>query len=612
MQELLKAFMLIFVAEMGDKTQILAMAFATRYPVRKVLLGIGIGAFLNHGLAVALGSYLSRFVPINTIQMIAGAAFIGFALWTLKSEDEEETEESKSKYGPVLTVALAFFLGELGDKTQLTAITLAADAKMPLIILAGTVLGMIATGALGIVIGKKLGDKVPEFAIKLIAATVFLFFGLQKLFQTVPETWLKPVYVVPFLLLLAVTTGWMIRNLLHKRKMGIHSALAANAQKLQAYYLHMQDDIERICLGYQHCGVCKEGQCPVKRSKSIIAAGLSNAAQPADYAFSGLPPQGKPFSEDDVLDSLADTLELAHHMKTADGLSGVHTIRKQLEIMWLGKQIDTFHDLSTYLADVRQIDEAAYRKINGLINIRKPVHERIFNLGGSFSNSYLVAIQDGYILIDTGYKEQYKNFLKQLQKNNIALSEIRYVFLTHAHDDHAGFLNPLLEASDAKVILHSDAVDRLKAGQNSFQGSCSSLLALFACYVMKLFGKGKHQFDVVNKPERYLVVTDSTRKEIEAKVSALIISLPGHTSDSMGLLLEKDVLFCGDAVMNGIPSIDHVIIWIENRKDYRVSWETMMHLDCRMIYPAHGKPFAKSQLQKAYPKLSHLPSYPLR
>ena len=71
--------------------------------------------------------------------MIAGAAFVGFALWTLKSDDEEEEEESKTSTGPTITVAIAFFLGELGDKTQLTAITLAADAKYPVMVLAGTV-----------------------------------------------------------------------------------------------------------------------------------------------------------------------------------------------------------------------------------------------------------------------------------------------------------------------------------------------------------------------------------------------------------------------------------------------------------------------------------------
>ena len=138
---------------MGDKTQILAMTFAFA-SCKKVLIGIGLGVFLNHGLAVILGSYLSRMIPISTLQMIAGAAFIGFAFWTLKPEKEGEENELRMQFGPVATVSLAFFLGELGDKTQLTAITMAADAKYPLMILAGTVSGMAATGALGIIIGK--------------------------------------------------------------------------------------------------------------------------------------------------------------------------------------------------------------------------------------------------------------------------------------------------------------------------------------------------------------------------------------------------------------------------------------------------------------------------
>ena len=155
MIEMLKAFFLIFIAEMGDKTQILAMAFATRFPVKKVLAGVFIGVLLNHGLGVIVGKYISDFLPTNIIQIVAGVVFISFAFWTLKVEDDEDKdEEQKYKFGPVLTVALAFFIGELGDKTQLTAITLATNTSYPLAILGGTVLGMIMTCSIGILIGK--------------------------------------------------------------------------------------------------------------------------------------------------------------------------------------------------------------------------------------------------------------------------------------------------------------------------------------------------------------------------------------------------------------------------------------------------------------------------
>lgn len=222
-QELIQAFMLIFIAEMGDKTQILAMAFATRFPVKKVFLGIFLGSLLNHGLAVWLGSYISNFVPINTIQIIAGLAFVGFALWTLKPEgdDDDEGSSQRSKFGPVMTVALAFFIGELGDKTQLTAITLAVDAVYPLAILAGTVMGMVVTGGLGIVVGRQLGDKVPELAIKIIASSVFMFFGITKLYQTLPEQYLTLPIISLTVAILGVAFFLMVRTLIIQKRQGL-------------------------------------------------------------------------------------------------------------------------------------------------------------------------------------------------------------------------------------------------------------------------------------------------------------------------------------------------------------------------------------------------------
>lgn len=218
-QELLKAFILIFIAEMGDKTQILAMAFATKYSVKKVLIGIFIGVLLNHGLAVILGSHIASFIPVDTVKMIAGFAFVGFALWTLKG-DVEDDENQKPKYslGPVVTVAIAFFIGELGDKTQLTAITLAADASYILAVLVGTVLGMMVTGVIGIFVGRKLGNKVPMFLLKIIAASVFMFFGLAKLYQTIPSEYLNIKNILLFIGAIFIIGILIIRPFAIKRR----------------------------------------------------------------------------------------------------------------------------------------------------------------------------------------------------------------------------------------------------------------------------------------------------------------------------------------------------------------------------------------------------------
>jgi len=376
-QEMLRAFLLIFVAEMGDKTQILAMAFATRFPVRKVLIGIGLGAFLNHGLAVLLGNYLSRLIPINTIQMIAGAAFIGFALLTLKPENEEEEEKSKKMhFGPAITVAFAFFLGELGDKTQLTAITLAADSRFPLMILAGTVSGMIATGALGIFIGKKLGDKVPELGIKLIAAAVFMFFGIQKLYQTAPAQFLKAYYVVPFMGILALVVYWMVHTLIRRQRAGIQSEFIATAKLLHDYYLHIKNDLDHICLGTEYCGTCQGYECAIGHSKEIIQAALNNQEWNEELHVKEVHYLNKPFTEEEILDSLVDTLWLLSAIKDEKKLINAHLIRNQMETILLGKPVSKFENIESYIEEIRKIDSVLSYKIASMFKKRKPLKKR--------------------------------------------------------------------------------------------------------------------------------------------------------------------------------------------------------------------------------------------
>lgn len=157
MTEFLKAFALIFVAEMGDKTQIMAMAFATQYAIKSILSGVFLGSFLNHGIAILLGSLFLTKLPMGLIQLLAGAVFIAFGLQSLNIEGDSDEEKSKAKHGAVLTVAMAFFIGELGDKTQLTAMTLGTESMYPFLTLMGTSLGMVSVSLFGIFIGAKLG-----------------------------------------------------------------------------------------------------------------------------------------------------------------------------------------------------------------------------------------------------------------------------------------------------------------------------------------------------------------------------------------------------------------------------------------------------------------------
>jgi glyoxylase-like metal-dependent hydrolase (beta-lactamase superfamily II) len=245
------------------------------------------------------------------------------------------------------------------------------------------------------------------------------------------------------------------------------------------------------------------------------------------------------------------------------------------------------------------IQEVRYNRINKL---QGEVLEnmRIINLGGRIVNTYLIESNGKNILIDTGYTNQYHSFKKKLKKNGLSLKTLDYVFLTHAHDDHAGFLNEVLEGSNAKVILHEKAVERLYIGQNSFDGGCSNKTALFFCNIMKLLGRGEHKFPALDKKysDRLIVLNEESMMKMDNELGVKIIETPGHTECSISLLFDNGILFCGDAAMNGFPSNNKVTIWVENLEEFCASWKKIISLNPVIIYSGHGKPFTTDHLEK--------------
>lgn len=224
----------------------------------------------------------------------------------------------------------------------------------------------------------------------------------------------------------------------------------------------------------------------------------------------------------------------------------------------------------------------------------------ICNAGSRIMNTYVYHTASGYVMVDTGYEKGLAGVLKKLGKQGIDISEIKYVFLTHAHDDHAGFLNELLgENTELQVIMSDKAMPTLKRGQNSFYGGCSTLFAWIFCKLMGLVGKADHRFPPIEDRynDRFIEITAENKRELEALLEGEIILTPGHTSDSISLK-HGDIIFCGDAAMNGVPSAKRLIIWIENLADFESSWDTLIASGARTVYPAHGKPFDVSDLVK--------------
>lgn len=184
MEILLKSFLLVAATEMGDKTQLLAFVLATRFkkPVA-VLSGIFVATVLNHFLAAYFGSWISAQISPQTLKWILAAAFFGFAVWVL-IPDKDDGEIKSSRWGAFGTTVIAFFLAEMGDKTQLSTVALAAQYDNLLLVTVGTTLGMMFSDGLAVVFGDKLAQKISMKYIRIFCASLFVLFGIGILIQS--------------------------------------------------------------------------------------------------------------------------------------------------------------------------------------------------------------------------------------------------------------------------------------------------------------------------------------------------------------------------------------------------------------------------------------------
>jgi putative Ca2+/H+ antiporter (TMEM165/GDT1 family) len=185
MDAFLLSFGVIFLAELGDKSQLMAMTFATRFRPWPVLAGITVATAIVHLVSVAVGGLLGDFLPTTAITIVAGIAFLAFAVWTLRGDeltDEEAQKAQRTTRSAIIAVGVAFFLAELGDKTMLATITLATQHGWFGTWIGSTV-GMVAADALAIVVGRMLGKHLPEKVIRYGAAAAFAVFGIILLIE---------------------------------------------------------------------------------------------------------------------------------------------------------------------------------------------------------------------------------------------------------------------------------------------------------------------------------------------------------------------------------------------------------------------------------------------
>lgn len=182
MEALINSFLLVFVSEMGDKTQLLALVLAAKFkkPV-PILFGILVATLLNHALASYLGSYITGYVSPEVLKWALAGTFVGFGLWML-IPDKDEGLDDKYNWGPFLTTTVTFFLAEMGDKTQLATVALGAKYAAPLFVTLGTTLGMMGADGLAVFFGHRFTERIPMKLVHRIASAIFILFGIAILF----------------------------------------------------------------------------------------------------------------------------------------------------------------------------------------------------------------------------------------------------------------------------------------------------------------------------------------------------------------------------------------------------------------------------------------------
>ena len=202
--------------------------------------------------------------------------FLYFAFISLKI-DEDETKNTTAKYGAIITVSLAFFLGELGDKTQLAALGLSLNSNYVPFVLLGTVTGMVLTSAIGIFIGLKLGKKIPEDKLKLSSFLIFIIFGIQKIYTSYLYA-LKIQFLIMISIIFLLIIAYTIKKFLISYRYIENTKFTRQSELLKSTKTKIAKNIELLCKGVESCKVCDGKDCLVGYMKFL----LKNATKPID------------------------------------------------------------------------------------------------------------------------------------------------------------------------------------------------------------------------------------------------------------------------------------------------------------------------------------------
>jgi glyoxylase-like metal-dependent hydrolase (beta-lactamase superfamily II) len=215
----------------------------------------------------------------------------------------------------------------------------------------------------------------------------------------------------------------------------------------------------------------------------------------------------------------------------------------------------------------------------------------------SFTNCFLLPCEGGYLQIDVSYPDDYEKYLRGLSEIGIKLSDIKYLLLTHHHDDHSGFATEFIRNTGARMIVHENALPYLEMGKSEevsrpINGCVKFVLGAFSVF---------HEFvfpPVIPKEDDYIISGDDSAILKEIGIDGKILYTPGHTDDSISVILSDGSTFVGDVAMDfmNICGCRHRPIYVQDIDEVYRSWEGLRKGGAKVIYPAHGRPFSIEEL----------------
>ncbi len=361
--EFFKSFIIIILAEIGDKTQLLALSFSLSYSLKKLFFGFLLGSVLSQGLSVLVGQLFGSFIPSNYLYFLSAAIFLYFGFINVIKNVEKPAKEASNFRNPIYLIAVTFFMVELGDKTQLSAFAVSLHSNYPLSNLIGGIAGILLISVAFILMNKKLGSRVPEESIKIFSSFILVVIGLINLTSGLPKIISENDFYIIFIfgvIFIYVFISYKIKQ----KNQETGKTMNSNLYELNSYYSELKDYIDDLCLGFDNCGDCLGEDCIIGYTRNIINNIIEGKKIDIENNKKFKNSLNKDFNKERIYPSIGIIISFIdkHPEYTDEQLTVLHKTRNNLEKIIFGKSLK-FKNIYYYLDKTRSINKVASSKI---------------------------------------------------------------------------------------------------------------------------------------------------------------------------------------------------------------------------------------------------------